>query len=744
MRYNTGNPVEPNGSNDPFDHHDNTANLDLAVNGGALTWPDRKFKPRKSWAGMEADFAAKLLATGFESIHLIYGAGVIVDRATQLVERAGVFYRVTNQVDLPLNLSGVWATDALKLTDSGDGSLRAALAAGTVPIKYRHRTVVDRLDDIANPMDHGAIADGNVHWLSTRYGSLTAAQIDYPFVTSLTTEDIDWAAIQSALNAGTARVHFSAGHYRPTKGNLRTTDVVYTSDGPSARVDYSSAHTAGGLLNQGILFQLGNLASNISEGARTINFLAAPDLVPGDVLIAYNPTDGSWLADRTPYRDGEMWRVHSIVGNAVTIYGNSTSGYVAANMQMWRLRGISVYADALHFSPSDTYSVAPFKVVLGDTVKINSFSASDVDLYTGLEVERCFDVTINSPSISNRSPAVGDEYGVTVSNCQNVVVTGGSVGSTRHAVALGGMDDVCCVPNRNVLIYGMLVENIELVSDIGAGDMHGNADNIVYDNCIFRNGAIMQGRNATIRNSTIYGVTSVSGECIYGTEVYGGTYTIENNRFISYGDGASFGYVHISPSITQKRALDLVCRDNTWELPNATGSSKVVFMRARNSSFPCNAIVDGVHVIRATVAMQAFLFADDNVKAALLSDYLIVDNVYGPAGTTMLYPVSDIAAVPTRQMRQSGWVDVASAAAQTVAAPAQTFRYPYSKMPTPATPAIYSTTGADQSLIGTVAPIPKLYALSATTIRPAMVAPTGAFALGTTVRMGWEVGINDV
>ena len=52
-----------------------------------------------------------------------------MQRATQLIERAGELYRVTNQADLPLTLTGVWGTDQPKLTAVGDQALRSRLAA---------------------------------------------------------------------------------------------------------------------------------------------------------------------------------------------------------------------------------------------------------------------------------------------------------------------------------------------------------------------------------------------------------------------------------------------------------------------------------------------------------------------------------------------------------------------------------------------------------------------------------------
>ncbi len=614
---------------------------------------------------------------------------------------------------------------------------------GASGIGWKQRTVADRLNDTANVKDYGAIADGAYHPLSERFATLAEAQAVYPHATALT-DSIDWAAYQAAINSGAPHVHAPGGHYVMNRGTLAERDIRYTGDSYATRVDFSLADGPGScMLTQGELVQIGDLSVSVVKGARTLTFAAAPDLAPGDVVIVYNPANGSWLADRDPYRAGEMWKVHSVSGSTVTIYGNSSSVYLFSEVDVYRMRGVRVSVDQMHFSPSDTYSIAPFKVVFGDGVKVSNYYASDVTLYTGLEVERCFDVSINAVSSPNRSPAVNDEYGITISNCHNFSVYGGYAAATRHAVALGGMDAVCCVPNRNGLIYGMHIEGIDIDSDIGAGDMHGNADKITYDNCEFRNGVILQGRDATVRNSTIYGVSSVSGEALYGTEVYGGTYTIENNRFISYGNGASFGIIHISPGTSQREALLIIARNNTFELPNATGSTKVLFLRGRNSPLPCSVNIDGMHVHMAPVAMQCFLFADDQVAATLNSNYLIIDGVYGPSGTYLLYPTSKNAAIPTRQMHQSGAVNVTTTASATVAAPAQTIRYPYSKIPNVSVQ-VSSQSGGDQSAIGSITPVAIAYNVQPNSIRPAIMAPSGSFADGGSARLHWSASLDDI
>jgi hypothetical protein len=53
-----------------------------------------------------------------------------------------------------------------------------------------------------NVRDYGAIMDGSVHYLNSRYANLAAAQVDYPRATlaSMTTETIDWHAIQRTID----------------------------------------------------------------------------------------------------------------------------------------------------------------------------------------------------------------------------------------------------------------------------------------------------------------------------------------------------------------------------------------------------------------------------------------------------------------------------------------------------------------------------------------------------------------
>ena len=63
---------------------------------------------------------------------------------------------------------------------------------------------------LGNVKDYGAIMDGSSHPLSTQYATLAAAQAVYPHALALT-DEIDWCAIQAAVNAGNSAILVPAG-----------------------------------------------------------------------------------------------------------------------------------------------------------------------------------------------------------------------------------------------------------------------------------------------------------------------------------------------------------------------------------------------------------------------------------------------------------------------------------------------------------------------------------------------------
>lgn len=103
----------------------------------------------------EEEFQAFMAGTGYESVYLSYGAGVILERQTQLVQRLGELYRAANIADLPLTLNGTWTIDAPKLIAVGDASLRQSLIDGDLPLGHEQSTVGDHLNSSLLATDFG-------------------------------------------------------------------------------------------------------------------------------------------------------------------------------------------------------------------------------------------------------------------------------------------------------------------------------------------------------------------------------------------------------------------------------------------------------------------------------------------------------------------------------------------------------------------------------------------------------------
>lgn len=87
-----------------------------------------------------------------------------------------------------------------------------------------------------NIQDYGATGDGTQRALSTKYATLTAAQVDYPFATALT-QSLDWAAAQLAMNLAAAAnggiVFSPPGIYRMSD-ELILPQISATDDGYNA------------------------------------------------------------------------------------------------------------------------------------------------------------------------------------------------------------------------------------------------------------------------------------------------------------------------------------------------------------------------------------------------------------------------------------------------------------------------------------------------------------------------------
>lgn len=119
------------GSKAPKVVYNNASNIDDFANGLFPSWVDRPpfNRTRLTIFGMEQQFNNFLINSGYEPNHLIYSDGnpLQVDRPTQLIDRAGLSYRIKlpAPTPFPITLTGTWATDQNLLVELVDSDVRS-------------------------------------------------------------------------------------------------------------------------------------------------------------------------------------------------------------------------------------------------------------------------------------------------------------------------------------------------------------------------------------------------------------------------------------------------------------------------------------------------------------------------------------------------------------------------------------------------------------------------------------------
>jgi len=162
------------------------------------------------------------------------------------VDRLGVTRRT---------LAGIEADNSL-LTSPGGAAL----------VGFGERNVADALLGAKNVDDFGAIGDGDLHPLHEKYATLAAAQVDYPFATSLS-QSIDWAAWQKVGLSGSI-ITGSDKEYVLSDPLMLLQSSIRMPGGKSRLV---FTNTGDGLFFQPTLFATSNRASGFALLKKGVN-----------------------------------------------------------------------------------------------------------------------------------------------------------------------------------------------------------------------------------------------------------------------------------------------------------------------------------------------------------------------------------------------------------------------------------------------------------------------------------------
>lgn len=551
MRYNTGNPVGTDGSSDPRDLYDNSGVIDVwATDRTRTTAPDRLGIERKTLYGMEQQVTDYLIAQAYESVYLTYGPGVVVERQTQLVQRDGELYRVMNAADIPLTLTGTWATDAPKLQAVGDAALRQALALPTgAGLSGYSPGETYNPGTVGYELQKTAISD-----LSDNADKAQAL--------------MDFAA---GLNGRRGRVE--PGTYvmakqvnLPANVDLDITGVTF---------DFSSANVENfpDLIclrpAPGTLVQLPALSADTVIGTFSITFSAAHNLAPGDAIILHDDKPSSYSAFRTNYYQGQFAVVRSVSGLTV----NLTSQILASMSIVLDVngKGLKIYkmnacrpkirgGDIL--MPTSGTMIAGLMSDLGrnaqfEYVRVFGTSGAGIIHQRGLGCTSLFCETY-----SDRDTASADNYGHVLSNSQHCLAVGGSYHARRHGFTMGGVDLAGSVPTRFCVVSGAEISSWENQGS----DMHGNVEHCRYVDCTHRNGVTIGGNHNAVRGGSIFSPAlpaTGNGVAISINEMRGTSFAFEDLKIFADGD----------PSTTSRGVIDCGGNSNSLTLNTILGGT---------------------------------------------------------------------------------------------------------------------------------------------------------------------------
>lgn len=293
----TNNPIP---SEDPRDLKFNAGKIDEEVNGSADYYTDRFSAQRLTNTGRNNHFETQMtnqqnsfnqfiLSSGYQFMG-DYTSGIItLSSINQVLRYNGELWRLNASTTPPFTTTGTnsttWAADSLHFVSVGDAALRQEMAAVTGPgligysilQAFNRGTVGYKLNFQMTPYDFGAIADGTVHPLSERYASLALAQVDYPFVTSLT-QSIDYAAFQRCVNEMVTRG--AAGMSMGGRGQYALNATVTVNKTASVNeankyIDFSGAEImsyGGSLILNDKTFTGWTLANGVTLSGSTLVF----------------------------------------------------------------------------------------------------------------------------------------------------------------------------------------------------------------------------------------------------------------------------------------------------------------------------------------------------------------------------------------------------------------------------------------------------------------------------------------
>jgi hypothetical protein len=773
MAYNTGNPI---GSTDARDLSDNAQDFDEAVLGTGATWTDRLGVERRTLRS-----AVGYTGTGTDGAIESYSPGLVLNGYNVIILYSGEFYRPSASATLPYTTTATLPDVDSNLVSIGDAKLRqdltgdpadglgAALVNGVV-IRVTSITEIEALTGVLNYQVSLSGSRAQTFAFSTAnlsaevasdaaqgkyiapsfdatgasgaWVSLQSTVLARHFGITPSSSD-NSGAWQSLLNFKPGHVHFDeVGNYTFLSSSDHDTSISVTAV-PGAVFDCTDVGFTGNHWTKftGAFPQIENLGIDAVKGARTLTFLSAPSLSVGDVFVIWNPAPSSWSGFRSAYNAGEFCRVVSISGNDVVISGELYDDYVLGAANIFRLDSIQVNLDNLDIRGNTSFGLLDLEFCRDSVLNnIKAFNRNN----SILTLQRCFNVSVINPAMHNVGDG-GDDYGIVVTNSQNIKVIGGDVYSRRHAITTGGDIDPGNVPCRNLKFIGITLSN-DINSGTHCADFHGNTEDSSYENCEIHGGATWQGKNNGYINCRIGSI--LVGVCILASEILGGRHYAKNCSF----------HTIVNPKLASRGLIDiggntLPVKEFTvdpcvFEITgckvkgrNFAAGTSIMIMKNRGASVDMNIVI---YDLSLDVDNLGQILFTDLVSGTASSEFIVVDDIKSHGTITgkllVLHSGDSYQDFPHKLQKQSGAETVTSStSSSTVSSSAVDFNWVYPRTPV----AIVGRNG--RGYLGNRIGIPYADPLSSTGLTANLSTDDVTnFGSATTVELHWRVGIDEL
>lgn len=383
-----------------------------------------------------------------------------------------------------------------------------------------------------------------------------------------------YPSIQAAIDAchgdGGGTVFLADNELTPQTLTLR--DGVYlTGRGIGATELHVSTITGAGSITP-----LPQLASSASRHSRTVTFASNPGLVPGDIFVITDTTNGSFNPNRTYYRAGEFCKVIGVSGNTVTLshplYGGTYG--TAANFVIYKVTPIRTGISNM------TIKCATGQVGIlinwGADLVFDQLRMSGSDI-SHLTLARCYGVSISNFSAFDHQAPVGANYGITIASSQRIRISDSELETRRHGLTTGHSGSgsgPATIPNRDLIVTDSYINGLDTTTGVCGCNLHGNSEFVRFENCTFPSGINPAGDHVAIDNCDIG--TPSWGSAISTMEMIGVNLSITNCRIRATDNHLqerSLMYLYF-PSYCEGGG-SLVIQNNVIDLLAATSDSTI-------------------------------------------------------------------------------------------------------------------------------------------------------------------------